>query len=349
MIVRMTERSIRQGLITVALTGLALGLAGWLGGKPALAFVLWAAGTLPVVIALLVSMVRDLLAGRMGVDAIAFVSMSTALLLGEGLAAAVVAVMYAGGNVLEDYAVARAERDLKSLIDRAPRIAHRRVGGTVEDVPIDQVAVGDTILVRAGEVIPVDGIISMPNVMIDELALTGEPIPVNRREGDGSLITEVNAIVAKQIVAHEREDEDAVYPRLSKFLSDGHGLAAMSRAHREIIHQARLLGRIAIDLAPSDADRYLIRDAQRVIESIEALVRIHNAQEEDIYEHAAAHEADPERSHALFFPGATAPAVAFAFGAPGRHSHQRRDACQNIRALASVCGRCAAGIFRKAL
>ena len=65
--------------------------------------------------------------------------------------------MYAGGNVLEDFAVARAERDLKSLIDRVPRVAHRRTGNSIEDVPIEQVAVGDTILVRAGEVIPVDG------------------------------------------------------------------------------------------------------------------------------------------------------------------------------------------------
>jgi hypothetical protein len=62
----------------------------------------------------------------------------------------------------------------------------------------------------------------------------------------------------------------------------------MSRAHREIMHQARLLARMADGLTPADADRYLVRDAQRVIESIEALVRIHNAQEEDIYEHAAA-------------------------------------------------------------
>ena len=77
-----------------------------------------------------------------------------------------------------------------------------------------------------------------------------------------------------------------VYPRLAKFLSDSHGLGAMSRAHREIIHLARLLRRLADGLTPQDADRYLIRDAQRVIESIEALVRIHNAQEEDIYEHA---------------------------------------------------------------
>jgi hypothetical protein len=61
----------------------------------------------------------------------------------------------------------------------------------------------------------------------------------------------------------------------------------MSRAHREIMHLARLLDRLATDLAPTDADRYLVRDAQRVIEAIEALVRVHNAQEEDIYEHAA--------------------------------------------------------------
>ena len=102
-----------------------------------------------------------------------------------------------------------------------------------------------------------------------------------------ALIAEANRIVAEQIVTHERDDESAVYPRLSKFLSDAHGLGAMSRAHREIIHQARLLDRIADGLLPTDADRYLIRDAQRVIEAIEALVRIHNAQEEDIYEHAA--------------------------------------------------------------
>jgi hypothetical protein len=61
----------------------------------------------------------------------------------------------------------------------------------------------------------------------------------------------------------------------------------LSRAHREILHLARLIGRLAKDLTPADADRYVVRDAQRVIESIGSLVRLHNAQEEDIYEHAA--------------------------------------------------------------
>ena len=58
----------------------------------------------------------------------------------------------------------------------------------------------------------------------------------------------------------------------------------MSRAHREILHLARLLARLSDGLKIEDVDRYLIRDAQHVVESIEALVRLHNAQEEDIYE-----------------------------------------------------------------
>jgi len=75
-----------------------------------------------------------------------------------------------------------------------------------------------------------------------------------------------------------------VYPRLAKVLMDGYGLSAMSRAHREILHLARLLARVVEDLPSEKIDRYLVRDAQRVIEAIEALVRIHTAQEEDIYD-----------------------------------------------------------------
>ena len=138
-------------------------------------------------------MIRDFLAGRVGVDSVAFVSMSAALVLGQNLAGVVVAIMYAGGNLLEDIAVARAERDLRSLIDRAPRIAHRRTDSTIDDVPIEQIAVGDYILVRAGEVIPVDGLITSQLVMIDEAALSGEPIPVSRQAGDLARSGSVNA------------------------------------------------------------------------------------------------------------------------------------------------------------
>ena len=112
-----TERITRRALIAIALAGLVFGVLAWANGNNDLANWCWATGTVPVVIVLFFSMLRDFLAGRFGVDSIAFVSMAAALLLGQNLAGIIIAIMYAGGNVLEDFAIARAERDLRSLID----------------------------------------------------------------------------------------------------------------------------------------------------------------------------------------------------------------------------------------
>ena len=123
--------------------------------------------------------------------------------------------------------------------------------------------------------------------LLDRLQQIADALDVAAPEAAVDLIREANRLVGRDIVEHERDDENRVYPQLAKFLNDGHGLAAMSRAHREILHLSRLLARLSEGLKSEDADRYLIRDAQRVIEAIESLVRIHNAQEEDIYEIAA--------------------------------------------------------------
>ena len=179
----MSDRVTRRALIVIAVSCLAAGAVAWLVGQGSLAAWLWTAGTIPVIAGLAVSMARDLMSGRMGVDPIAFLSMSAAILLGQPLAGIVVAVMYAGGNVLEDFAVARAERDLKSLVDRAPRVAHQRLDTKVKDIGIEDVRVGDILIARAGEVIPVDGIVAGESATVDESALTGEPIPVTRTRG----------------------------------------------------------------------------------------------------------------------------------------------------------------------
>jgi soluble P-type ATPase len=107
-------------------------------------------------------------------------------------------------------------------------------------------------------------------------------------ERAATLIAEANALVQDKVVAHERDDEGHVYPQLAEILREVHGLSAMSRAHREILHLARLLDCVAKELPSEDIDRYLIRDAQRLIEAVETLVRLHTAQEEDIYEAVAA-------------------------------------------------------------
>jgi hypothetical protein len=106
-------------------------------------------------------------------------------------------------------------------------------------------------------------------------------------ENAAALIEEAHRLVQGSIVMHERDDEGSVYPQLAAVLRERHSLSAMSRAHREILHLARLLARIAEDLPRERIDRYLMRDAQRVIEAIETLVRMHTAQEEDIYEAVA--------------------------------------------------------------
>ena len=187
------ERVARWALAAIAAIGLLGGVVVSLAGRPGLAALCWTLATVPVIAGLAVSIVRDLLAGRVGVDVIALISMSAAIALGQPLAGAVVALMYSGGNVLEEIAVARAESSLRVLVDRAPRVAHRRVGETIEDQAIELVEVGDLLLVKAGEVVPVDGNVMSTSATIDELALTGEPIPVARVKGERVFSGTINA------------------------------------------------------------------------------------------------------------------------------------------------------------
>jgi hypothetical protein len=122
---------------------------------------------------------------------------------------------------------------------------------------------------------------------LDRLRSIADTLDDTTPENGAALIAEANKVVQEQVVAHERDDEGNVYPQLAGILRESHGLSAMSRAHREILHLARLLARVVEDLPTEKVDRYLIRDAQRIIEAIETLVRMHTAQEEDIYDAVA--------------------------------------------------------------
>jgi heavy metal translocating P-type ATPase len=177
---------LRSRAVLTAFGALACVVAGGilqLLGIDAPAHAVWAAGTAILLVPLSLSVIRTLLRRDLGVDAIALVSMVGALALGEYLAGAVVALMLAGGNALEDAANRRARRELTALVERAPRFArvHREDG--FEEVPIDEVGAGELVLVRGGEVVPVDGIVESGEAVIDESALTGEPLPVTVPRG----------------------------------------------------------------------------------------------------------------------------------------------------------------------
>ena len=131
-----------------------------------------------------VGMLRDLLRGHAGIDILAVTAVTAAVVVGEHWAALVVVLMLTGGEALEDYAANRARRDLSALMSRAPATAHVLDGGSLRDVPVDDVRPGDLVVVRPAEVVPVDGELVSDRADLDESSLTGEPLPVERQRGD---------------------------------------------------------------------------------------------------------------------------------------------------------------------
>jgi len=165
-------------LAIVALTAILTGGVLWLVGEPGWADAAWGVGAAVVLIPLTVDTVRSLLHGDVGVDAIALVAIAGALILGEQLAGAIVALMMSGGGALEAWAAGRARRELRLLVERAPRIAHRHGAEGVEEVSVEQLVPGDLVVVRAGEIVPADATVAGSVAVVDQSALTGEPLPV---------------------------------------------------------------------------------------------------------------------------------------------------------------------------
>lgn len=142
-------------------------------------------------------MLRALRAGTFGVDIIAVTAIVATVLVGELWAALVIVLMLTTGEALESYAAGRATRDLRALLSRNPRTAHR-IGpsGDADDIPIDDITVGVHILVRADEVVPVDGTLISDAGVFDESSLTGESLPVEKTSGDEVLSGSVNGSAA---------------------------------------------------------------------------------------------------------------------------------------------------------
>ena len=178
-----TEATLRGALLLLVAGGLAGGLVAWPAGAPEIADLIFTAATVPVIVALGIEIVVSLSRREVGLDIVAFLSMSGAVLLGEMLAGAVVALMYTGGQYLETFAAKRARREMTALLARVPKSAIRYDGTTLAEVPIELIVPGDRILVRQGEVVPVDGTVERGIAVIDQSALTGESIPVSLGAG----------------------------------------------------------------------------------------------------------------------------------------------------------------------
>ncbi|PQE00307.1 heavy metal translocating P-type ATPase [Mycobacterium sp. EPG1] len=201
---------LEPALVVLTVGALAAGGVAWLVGARTVADICWAVGTLIAVVPAVAWVLGALRQGRLGVDLIAVLSLVGTLWVGEYLAGSLIAVMLAGGRALESAASRRASRDLKALLERAPRFARRRVGDQVTTVALDEVAAGDLLVIAPGDVVPVDGRVADVAAVLDESALTGEPLHVERPVGDAVRSGVVNAGGAFELKATATA-EDSTY------------------------------------------------------------------------------------------------------------------------------------------
>ena len=191
------------GAVTLMIVSLVLWLVGYdtLANWTLLAVVLL--GGIP----LLWETVQQFLHKEFGVDVIAILAIAGSVVLGQYLAGALVVLMLSGGEALEAYALRRARSSLSALAERAPRAAHIWQGDELISIPADQVEVGMEIVVKPGELIPVDGVVISGSASISEADLTGEPVPVRKAPGMLVLSGGVNLDSVLEVRASKRSAE----------------------------------------------------------------------------------------------------------------------------------------------
>ncbi len=172
-------------LLIPALALIFLVTAGvlWLSGMRRAAHDVSYAALLVTAVPLLAQTARQALRGNFATDAVASLAITTAIILDQPVPGLVIVLMQSGGEALEAMAQRRASRALEELEGSAPRVAHRETADGVADVPVSDIRVGDILLVRSGELIPVDGVVIDGRAHVDTSRITGEPVPVTAAAG----------------------------------------------------------------------------------------------------------------------------------------------------------------------
>ena len=203
------RQAANQLLLAASGARLAIGLAAWWIGAPLWADRAWSFAAVPALLAVLIGIVRGVFRREAGLDLLALLSLGGALALGEYATAAVIGFMLASGRSLEDFAEARARREMSALLGRVPRTANRYRTDGLAQIPLDDIRPGDRLLVRGGEAVPTDGTVSGGSAVLDESALTGEPLPVARRAGEPVRSGSLNAAAPFDMIAATTAAEGA--------------------------------------------------------------------------------------------------------------------------------------------
>ena len=164
-------------------------------------------------------MIKTLRSGRYGVDVLAITAILATLAVKEYWASLMILIMLTGGDSLEDYANKRAGKELQSLLDNTPRIAHRFKEGKLQDIVIDEINIDDQLLVKPGELVPADGRVTKGESSVDESSLTGESRPETKKPGDQIMSGSLNGDGSIQMIAEKRA-ADSQYQMIIKLVEE---------------------------------------------------------------------------------------------------------------------------------
>ncbi|WP_332400784.1 heavy metal translocating P-type ATPase [Pseudolactococcus laudensis] len=176
-------------------------------------------------ISMFIEMIKTLRSGRYGVDLLAIIAIISTLIIGQYWASLIIIVMLVGGESLEDYAANRASRELHKLLENSPTFAHKKVGDNYVDTPIDEIEIDDVLLVKASEVVPIDGIVLEGSSWFDESSLTGESEPVTKELGDDVLSGSINGETAVMIRASKKAS-DSQYQKIVQLVKESEATPA---------------------------------------------------------------------------------------------------------------------------
>lgn len=176
-------------------------------------------------ISMFIEMIKTLRIGRYGVDLLAIIAIISTLIIGQYWASLIIIVMLVGGESLEDYAANRASRELHKLLENSPTFAHKKVGDNYVDTPIDEIEIDDVLLVKASEVVPIDGVVLEGSSWFDESSLTGESEPVTKELGDDVLSGSINGETAVMIRASKKAS-DSQYQKIVQLVKESEATPA---------------------------------------------------------------------------------------------------------------------------
>ena len=168
---------------------------------------------------LVFGLIHKLVNLEFGSDLLAGISIVTSIILGQYLAGSLVVLMLSGGETLERFAIRTASRVLEALAKRAPTTAHRKKNEAIEDIPVEKIAIGDTILIFPHDLCPVDGEVMAGNSVMDESFLTGEPFLISKAPGSGVISGSLNGDGSLTIRATQLA-EDSQYAKIMQVMRE---------------------------------------------------------------------------------------------------------------------------------